>query len=100
MKYQVIILSDAEQDIDNAYIWYEQKQIGLGDSFYNSVNNSVNFISNNPVSFREIHKDVRRFVIRKFPFGVYYRLNIEKKEIQIIAVIHFKRSSKILRKRI
>jgi len=98
MNYNVLILSEAEHDIDNAFIWYELNQIGLGNRFYESVDKSVHFISERPFSFFEIYKGIRRFVIKKFPYGVYYKVNVENKEIQIIGVIHFKRSSKILRK--
>ena len=100
MKYNVLILSEAELDIDNAFIWYELNQIGFGNRFYKSVDRSVHFISERPFSCSEIYKGIRRFVIKKFPYGVYYKVNVENKEIQIIGVIHFKRSSKILRKRI
>jgi hypothetical protein len=48
MKYKVSILSEAEIDIDNAYIWYELRQFNLGNRFYKSVDDSVQFISNNP----------------------------------------------------
>jgi hypothetical protein len=99
MKYNVIILSDAEQDIQNAFLWYEIQQFGLGKSFYKTLDHSVLFISNNPLSCGVIYKNVRRFVIKKFPFGVYYKVNPQKNEIQIIGVFHFKRSSKTLRKR-
>ncbi len=100
MNYQVLILSEAELDIDNAFIWYELNQIGLGKKFYESVNKSVHFIQNRPFSCTEMFKGVRRFVIKKFPYGIYYKVDIENMEIQIVGVIHFKRSSKILRKRI
>jgi toxin ParE1/3/4 len=100
MIYSVIILSEAEVDIDNAFIWYELNQIGLGKRFYESVNNSVHFIANRPFSSAEIYKGLRRFVIKKFPYGIYYKVNLESKDVQIVAVIHFKRSLKILRKRI
>lgn len=30
MNYHVLILSEAELEIDNAFIWYELNQIGLG----------------------------------------------------------------------
>ncbi|MEI6852143.1 MAG: type II toxin-antitoxin system RelE/ParE family toxin [Bacteroidota bacterium] len=99
MKYQVTILSDAEQDISNAFVWYEMQQIGLGSSFYKTLDHSVSFISNNPLSCSVVYKNVRRFVIKKFPFGIYYDVNAAKMEIQIIGVFHFKRSSKVLRKR-
>ena len=35
MIYTVSILSEAEYDIDKAYIWYELRQLGLGDKFFN-----------------------------------------------------------------
>ena len=99
MNYNVLILSEAELDIDNAFIWYELNQIGLGKRFYESVDKSVHFISERPFICAEIYKGLRRFVIKKFPYGIYYKVNLENREIQIVGVIHFKRSSKILRKR-
>jgi toxin ParE1/3/4 len=100
MNYTVSILSEAELDIDNAFIWYEIAQIGLGNDFFETVNKSVLFISNNPFSCTEIYNDIRRFVIKKFPYGIYYKVKSEEKEIQIIGVIHFKRSKRIMRTRI
>ena len=100
MKFQVIVLSEAEQDLDNAFIWYELKQIGLGDNFFKTVNNSIKNISDNQAGYIEIYKNVRRFVIEKFPYGIYDRVNFRKKEIRIIGVIHFKRNVTILKKRI
>ena len=100
MKYNVSILSEAEVDIDNAYIWYELRQINLGNKFYKEVEESVQFISNNPYSCKDIYKGIRRFIIKKFPYGIYYKVNFEYKEIQIIGVIHFRRSSRIIKKRL
>ena len=100
MNYNVFILSEAELDIDNAFVWYELNQIGLGERFFASVNKSVHFISERPFSCAEIYKGLRRFVIRKFPYGIYYKVNIGKREIQIVGVIHFKRSLRILRNRL
>ena len=48
MKYNVLILSEAELDIDDAFVWYELHQIGLGKRFYESVDKSVRFISESP----------------------------------------------------
>jgi hypothetical protein len=33
MGYAVSILSEAETELDEAYIWYESKQIDLGNKF-------------------------------------------------------------------
>ena len=37
MPYDVLILDDAENDIDEAFIWYESKQIGLGIDFISDL---------------------------------------------------------------
>jgi toxin ParE1/3/4 len=100
MSYSVSILSEAELDIDNAYIWYELAQIDLGNKFYKKVDESIVFISNNPYSCQVIYKGIRRFVLKKFPYGVYYKVNFDQQEIQIVGEIHFKRSPKIIRQRI
>lgn len=100
MKYRVSILSEAEADIDTAYIWYELRQINLGNKFYKKVEESVQFISGNPYSSKVIYKGIRRFIIRKFPYGIYYKANSELKEIQILAIIHFKMSERIIKKRV
>jgi len=42
MTYSVSILSEAENDIDNAYIWYELRQIDLWTRFYKSVDDQFN----------------------------------------------------------
>jgi toxin ParE1/3/4 len=100
MKYNVSILSEAVDDIDDAYIWYELRQIDLGNKFYKSLDESIHYISYNPYSCEEIYKEIRRYVIKKFPYGIYYKVIFDVKEIQIIGVIHFKRSSRLVRKRL
>lgn len=100
MRYSVSILPEAEADIDNAYIWYESKQVDLGNLFFKIIAESVNYISNNPFICEEIYKGTRRFVIKKFPYGIYYRVNLEMKEIQIIGIIHFKRNARLIKRRL
>lgn len=98
--FKVSILKEAEIDIDDAFIWYEMNVAGLGFEFYETVNSSVLHVAENPFASEEIYKDIRRFVISKFPYGIYYKAVAKTKELQIIGVIHFKRSLKVLKKRI
>jgi hypothetical protein len=67
MRYNVLILSEAEIDFYDAYIWYELRQIDLGNRFYKSVDESIQFISNNLFSCKEIYKGIKRFAIKRFP---------------------------------
>ena len=56
MLYKVSVLKQAELDIDNAYIWYELQQKGLGNIFFSSLNKAVTFISHNPLNCRAYYK--------------------------------------------
>ena len=97
---KISILDKAEEDIDSAYLWYEFEQIGLGDTFYNNIRDGINFIAQNPFTSREIYKGIRRYVVRKFPYGIYYQVDFALSEVKIIGIVHFKRSSKIWKKRL
>jgi len=100
MNYSILILAEAEHDLDDAFIWYELNQIGLGKKFFESIDESVQFLSESPLIFAEIYRGLRRSLIKKFPYGIYYKVILETNEIQIVGVIHFGRDLKILRTRI
>jgi len=79
MCYNVLILEDAESDIDNAFLWYEFRQIGLGDRFYEKVNEGIAYIANNPSTSQKIYKKLRRYMVHNFPYGIYYLINENEK---------------------
>jgi len=37
MKYNVLLQPGAENDIEEAYIWYERQQLGLGDELLDEL---------------------------------------------------------------
>ena len=100
MKYKVYFLDEAENDLDESYVWYEIQKINLGDEFIININQSVNNISENPFHCEEVYKNIRKKIVSKFPFLIYYYIEQEKKEIKIIAVLHAKRNPKIWKTRI
>jgi len=44
MKYSVIVRPEAEDDLKEAFSWYEDKRVGLGHDFLLQVNAGLNFI--------------------------------------------------------
>ena len=86
MNYRVHIRPEAETDIKEAAIWYEKQQKSLGNDFLDEVQSTFEIISNNPHLYVEIHRQVRRALIHRFPFAIYYR--IEKKRLIVFAVMH------------
>ena len=74
-----IILDDAEDDLLNAYNWYQAKELELGDRFLSSVQEGLTLIRQHPDIFTVSIVECRRALISKFPFEIIY----EKKEKKI-----------------
>lgn len=92
MTYTVRIRPDAERDLEDAAQWYELQRQGLGHEFLDSVEQTLNLISETPSLFPAVHRQSRRALIHKFPFGVHYVVSGEA--VVIIAVMHGSRDPK------
>ena len=51
MSLRVYFRPDAETDIEEAAIWYENQRPGLGDEFLDEVRSLCNAISENPAIY-------------------------------------------------
>ncbi len=90
MLSEVILRPETEIDIAQAASWYESQQPGLGFQFVEEIKCAFKRIAQNPSLYSTLHKEVRRALIHKFPFGIYYFA--EEKKIVIIAVMHVSRN--------
>jgi toxin ParE1/3/4 len=68
MKFRIAISEEAESDLDNTFIWYEFQKIGLGKEFIKCIDDALSLIRNNPKTFQISFGNIRRCVIKKFPF--------------------------------
>jgi toxin ParE1/3/4 len=71
MSKKVIIRPEAEQDLAQAYQWYESQRTGLGDDFLLCVEGGLARLSRNPELYCRIHGDIRRLLI---PVSLWYFL--------------------------
>ncbi|MBZ5542095.1 MAG: type II toxin-antitoxin system RelE/ParE family toxin [Acidobacteriia bacterium] len=97
MIREVKILPEAVSDITEAYRWYENKAKGLGLEFVRAVDARLDFIRRNPLASSPIHKDARRILLRRFPYGLYYL--VEDEWIAVLACFHARRDPALLRSR-
>lgn len=67
----VVIRSAAAAEIGSAYRWYERERFGLGEEFLEAVNNMKAVIAAHPDRFPVIHRDIRRAVLRRFPYSIF-----------------------------
>jgi len=98
MEYRVIIRPEAEDDLKEAFSWYEDRRKGLGYNFLLQVEAGLRFIERNPVIRPPEYKGTRKYLIKRFPYKIIYL--VENKKILVLAIIHGKRSPNLIKKRI
>jgi toxin ParE1/3/4 len=97
MKYRVIVRPEAEDDLKEAYSWYEDKRTGLGYDLLLQVDAGLNFIARNPNTHPIEYKETRKHLVKRFPYKIIYL--VEKEKIIVLAVIHSKRIAVLLKRR-
>ncbi len=89
MNYVLVFRLEARNELDEAYSWYESQQLGLGDDFLEQVEAALTRICQMPESYAVIYRDVRRSIVRRFPYTIYYR--IVSSRVIITAVFYGRR---------
>lgn len=98
MPYSLKIAQEAEDDILEAYVWYEKQNPGLGEEFLENLSQVYQAILRNPETYRFRFKKVRAYVVDRFPYLILYILEVN--DVKVIAVFNTSRNPKVLKKRI
>jgi plasmid stabilization system protein ParE len=73
----------------------------VAESFVSSVESAVATVVADPTRWRVIDEpDIRRFVLSRFPFVIYYRWEPSDESVTIFAVMHCSREPSYWRHRI
>ena len=79
----------AERELNDAALFYEQESSGLGIKFLDEVEHHVARILANPKAGQKVRGEVRRRILRKFPYGILY--SVRDHDIRILAIMNLKR---------
>lgn len=86
MAVELILVPEAERDLMQAYSWYEHQRVGLGEEFLSCVDASLQTITRHPDMYATVHKDYRRALVRRFPYGIFYEH--VSNSVTIYAIFH------------
>jgi len=89
VTYRLEFRPEASADIAEAFSWYEQRRSGLGAEFESELDRTLGYITGMPSAGRAVHRTLRRALMRRFPFTVYYSVTAEL--IEIRGVLHNRR---------
>ena len=80
---------EALLEAQNAAMFYEESQPGLGKAFLASVEAAAAEIARRPTMWRPFKGRFRRYLIQRFPYGLIY--SIDGNTIYVAATMHLKR---------
>jgi toxin ParE1/3/4 len=80
---------EAEAELIEAARFYNRRRPGLGDEFAAAVDAAVAVIAERPARFRVLEDDIRRCLLKRFPYSILFREAAGA--IQILAFKHHAR---------
>lgn len=67
MSLPLVYQSEAREDIDAAYAWYEEQRTGLGEEFLTALRNHLQRIQDFPQMYAILYRQVRGSPCGDFP---------------------------------
>ena len=96
--HPVIFTPRARAELIDAQDWYENESPGLGRRFRAAVDAVVQRMSASPRQFPVIYKNVRRALLRRFPFALMFVIEADE-SLTVIACFHGSRDPAHWKKR-
>jgi plasmid stabilization system protein ParE len=87
----------AEADVKGVFTWYSDRGHDLGDQFRLALDQCLEAIERNPLAYAVAHRDIRRALLRRFPYCVFYI--VSDQDIVVLACVHGHRDPEIWQSR-
>ena len=93
MSLPVVYRRKVGRDLAAGFGYYEDQAQGLGDEFLAAVDSGFDAIESYPEMFAQAHGEVRRAVVSRFPYAIFYR--VEARRVVVLTVLHTARDPKL-----
>lgn len=90
MSYTLVVQPEAEADAASICDELEEITPGLGDRFFDALDDLYDHIEQFPLGFQKGYKDYRHGYLRRFPYRVVYL--VEGEAIYVYQVRHMRRN--------
>jgi plasmid stabilization system protein ParE len=78
MKYSIEIKEEAVLDIKEAYLYYEEQKVGLGNRFLETLESYLERVKKYPEHYQIKRKPYREAFIKNFPYIIIYEIEGDK----------------------
>lgn len=78
MRYELEIKEEAVFDMKQAYLYYEEQRIGLGNRFLDTLETYFERIQKYPEHYQIKRKPYREAFVKDFPYLIIYEIELNK----------------------
>lgn len=83
---KLLISQNAFQELKESQDYYNLQQENLGNIFKNDIQKAINSIQNFPNLYPNITETIKRCLLHRFPFSIFY--SVHKDTIIILSIAH------------
>jgi toxin ParE1/3/4 len=100
MTRRLIVRAEAEADVTEAALWYDEREAGLGLELTLEIRAAILRAFENPPLYLRLRRrpEVRRVLVRRFPYRIFFI--VREDAIVVFAVIHAARHDRHWRERL
>ena len=84
----LVVRPEADLDIFEAALWYEGERGDLGTEFLDAIQRSLLRIEQHPRQFPLVTQSIRRALVDRFPFGVFFLHEDETATVIAVMPLH------------
>jgi len=94
MSRRLILRDEAEADITDTALWYDEQEKGLGLELTTEVRSAIHRAVATPLIYLQLRKrpEVRRVLTQRFPYRVFFI--VREDAIVVFAVLHAARQDR------
>ena len=85
--HPVVFTRPARAELIGAQDWYENEAPGLGRLFRAAIGAVIERMSANPRQFPVVYKNIRRALLRRFPYALMFVID-DDETLTVIACFH------------
>lgn len=88
MNRRLVFRPQPLEEIDKAAEWYEDHGGNLSREFLRALDATVASVQRNPLHYPRVHKNVRRALLRRFPYSLVFVATDQ--EIVVLSCAHWR----------
>ena len=86
MNFEVVYTPWAQLEASEAYAWYGQDHIRMGDAFIDELERTSTFLARNPFLYPCVEQEIRRANLDRFPYSLFFVIDDPK--VSILSCFH------------